>query len=278
MVLGTNNNILLFVLLLSPYGARVSGVVEESPGRLEYEVALYKEAPANTRVSGSSISSISGKDQPPSSNELPIDQAVQIGTKLQLRARISQQSVWRYVKLTEVTVSPDPDRPHAYGAVWLIKNGCRNRDFTSIIPHQPARYRDRPNEVFLDFEAFLLSSMTERATLWIHSQIKACMEAADCAPDLCMNLYEPTGHGRKRRYLNSRLNQTTTSLPTMESNTSNNDFTRFTENLHYTVVMPKNTESLDSNNNYCRNTVFVTVSFIIVLLTGIICLVCVIVQ
>lgn len=38
-------------------------------------------------------------------NELPVDQAVPIGTKLQLRARISQQSVWKFVKLMEVTVS-----------------------------------------------------------------------------------------------------------------------------------------------------------------------------
>jgi len=41
-------------------------------------------------------------------NEVPVDQAVPIGTKLQLRARISIQSVWKYVKLMEVTVSPDP--------------------------------------------------------------------------------------------------------------------------------------------------------------------------
>lgn len=59
---------------------------------------------------------------------------------------------------------------------------CRNRDFASIIPHQPARYRDRHNEVFLDFEAFLLSTMKERSTLWIHSQIKACMDVGDCQP------------------------------------------------------------------------------------------------
>lgn len=70
---------------------------------------------------------------------------------------------------------------------------CRNRDFASIIPHQPARYRDKHNEVFLDFEAFLLSTMKERSTLWIHSQIKACMDAADCQPDFCLDLYEPSG-------------------------------------------------------------------------------------
>lgn len=127
-----------------------------------------------------------------------MDQAVPIGTKLQLRARISTQSVWKYVKLMEVTVSPDPDEPHADGSVSLVTDGCRNRDFASIIPHQPARYRDKPNEVFLDFEAFLLSSMKERSTLWIHSQIKACMDAADCQPDYCLDLFEPTGTNKKQ--------------------------------------------------------------------------------
>ena len=62
----------------SPNGARVSGVVEETPGRLEYEVALYKEAPP-ARLGNNS-------------NELPVDQAVPIGTKLQLRARINPES------------------------------------------------------------------------------------------------------------------------------------------------------------------------------------------
>jgi len=53
--------------------------VEETPGRLEYEVALYKEAPARlTNLSHNS--------------ELPVDQAVPIGTKLQLRARINPHS------------------------------------------------------------------------------------------------------------------------------------------------------------------------------------------
>lgn len=69
----------LFFFVYSPHGARVSGVVEETPGRLEYEVALYKEAPARlTNLSHNS--------------ELPVDQAVPIGTKLQLRARINPHS------------------------------------------------------------------------------------------------------------------------------------------------------------------------------------------
>lgn len=102
---------LITKIFRSPHGARVSGVVEETPGRLEYEVALYKEAPA------ARISNIS------SSSELPVDQAVPIGTKLQLRARISPDSAWRYVKLMEVTVSPDPDDPHSPGSVALVKDG-----------------------------------------------------------------------------------------------------------------------------------------------------------
>lgn len=170
-------------------------MVEETPGRLEYEVALYKEAPPITRINGNmALGHLKNQTSSPNS-EVPVDQAVPIGTKLQLRARISAVSVWKYVKLMEVTVSPDPDDPHANGAVALVREGCRNRDFSSIIPHQPARYRDRSNEVFLDFEAFLLSSMKERSTLWIHSQIKACMDAADCQPDFCLDLFEPSGTG-----------------------------------------------------------------------------------
>lgn len=147
----------------STNNARISGVVEETPNKLEYEVALYKEAPPIGRIGGNP--GISGhlknhtKQQQAilNQNELPVDQAVPIGTKLQLRARISQQSVWKFVKLMEVTVSsqnekkfsnqnliksicskvsPDPDDPHSAGSVALVRDGCRNRDFAAIIPHQ----------------------------------------------------------------------------------------------------------------------------------------------
>ncbi|CAG4947361.1 unnamed protein product [Parnassius apollo] len=208
-----------------PHGARVSGVVEETPGRLEYEVALYKEAPPVSRHTNHSV-------------DLPVDQAVPIGTKLQLRARINPDSAWRHIKLLEVAVSPDPDRPHAPGAVLLVKDGCRNRDFASIIPHQPARYRERHNEVFLDFEAFLLASMKERSTLWIHSQIKACMDAADCQPDYCLDLFEPSGHGRRRRSLPEASNAQNASSAALTADNGSTPFTRFKENLEYTVVMP----------------------------------------
>lgn len=52
-----------------------------------------------------------------------ITQAVPIGTKLQLRARINPDSAWKYVKLMEVTVSPDPDDPRMPGSVILVKEG-----------------------------------------------------------------------------------------------------------------------------------------------------------
>lgn len=81
------------------------------PNRLEYEVALYKEAPPIARVSGTN-NPVSSSNDPASllaDNDQAVDQAVPLGTKLQLRARISQ-SVWKYVKLMEVTVSPDPGK------------------------------------------------------------------------------------------------------------------------------------------------------------------------
>ncbi|XP_014279287.1 uncharacterized protein [Halyomorpha halys] len=221
-----------------PHGARVSGVVEETPGRLEYEVALYKEAPA--RIANSS------------SSELPVDQAVPIGTKLQLRARINPKSAWKFVKLMEVAVSPDPDDAHAVGSVALVRGGCRNSDFSSIIPHQPARYRERHNEVFLDFEAFLLSTMRERSTLWIHSQIKACMDALDCQPEYCMDQFEPTGHGRKKREDHRNYTWTGRVEKGEEGNTTS-QFTKFKENIEYTVLMPGDVYSEPTQENACQN-------------------------
>ncbi|XP_001601983.1 uncharacterized protein LOC100117856 isoform X2 [Nasonia vitripennis] len=223
-----------------PHGARVSGVVEETPGRLEYEVALYREASGNATEPSSSTPSAPGTGNAASQT---VDQAVPIGTKLQLRARISPESAWGYIKLLEVTVSPDPDQPHAPGSVVLVKDGCRNRDFASIIPHQPARYRDRKNEVFLDFEAFLLSSMRDRSTLWIHSQIKACMEPQDCQPDFCLDLFEPSGHGKRRkRAVEPAQGNVTEYSPRVgrliQRYNDSTPTTKFKENIEYTVIMP----------------------------------------
>lgn len=54
-------HLLQLIFVHSPHGARVSGVVEETPGRLEYEVALYKEAPPVSRHTNHSV-------------DLPVDQ------------------------------------------------------------------------------------------------------------------------------------------------------------------------------------------------------------
>lgn len=72
--------------------------------------------------------------------------------------------------------------------------------------------------------------MKERSTLWIHSQIKACVDAADCKPDFCLDLYEQSGHGRrKRREI----------LPaTYNSSNGLSEFTKFKQNIEYTVIMP----------------------------------------
>ena len=81
-------------------------------------MALYKEAPPLGRIAGQQaqppthghpqLFPKNGTSLTTTNSEVPVDQAVPIGTKLQLRARISLQSVWKYVKLMEVTVSPDP--------------------------------------------------------------------------------------------------------------------------------------------------------------------------
>jgi len=38
-------------------------------------------------------------------------------------------SAWKYVKLMEVTVSPDPDDPHMSGSVALVKDGYGSFQF-----------------------------------------------------------------------------------------------------------------------------------------------------
>ncbi|XP_021951890.2 uncharacterized protein LOC110848861 isoform X2 [Folsomia candida] len=209
-----------------PSGARISGIVEESPGRLEYEVALYRETATTSSLAARSSSSayITGAD----SHELPVDQAVPIGTRLQLRAKINPDSAWKHAKLMEVSVSPDPKNPNADGSVSLVRDGCRNADLASIIPKQPYRYKERTNEVVLDFEAFLLSNMADRSTLWLHTQIKACMESQDCHPEFCMDVYQPSGYGKKRRRRNIHNNGhpigATSSISMSKSNATSMDY------------------------------------------------------
>ena len=60
-------------------------MVQESPGTLEYEVALYREASPRSEDGGNGLTV-------DLANEIPVDQAVPIGTKLQLRATINNES------------------------------------------------------------------------------------------------------------------------------------------------------------------------------------------
>ena len=76
--------------------------MERESGKLVYEVALYREAEADTAS---------------------IEQAVPIGTKLQLRASIDTRSVWSHVKLLELGLSPSKTDPHARGHVKLVDGG-----------------------------------------------------------------------------------------------------------------------------------------------------------
>ena len=62
-------------------------MVQESPGTLEYEVALYREASPRSDDSGT-LGGLTIDVE----NEIPVDQAVPIGTKLQLRATINDNS------------------------------------------------------------------------------------------------------------------------------------------------------------------------------------------
>ena len=77
--------IFLIDVFCRPPAARVSGVVQESPGTLEYEVALYREASPRSEDGGNGLTV-------DLQNEIPVDQAVPIGTKLQLRATINNES------------------------------------------------------------------------------------------------------------------------------------------------------------------------------------------
>ena len=56
-------------------------------------------------------------------------------------------------------------------------------EFASIVPRQPYRPIDRPQEVRLEFEAILLdvSRDVRKNQLWIHAKIKACVAPNDCS-------------------------------------------------------------------------------------------------
>lgn len=65
------------------------------------------------------------------------------------------------------------------------------------------------------------------------------MDAADCQPDFCLDLFEPSGHGRKRREISevSKDEKPRADALTRKHNDST-QYTKFKENIEYTVLMP----------------------------------------
>lgn len=99
------------------------------------------------------------------------------------------------------------------------------------------------------------------------------MDAADCQPDFCLDLFDPTGnnkrkeiktlmeiyenlsnnfpstgHGRKRRAIDHEDHNAT-------------EYTKFKENLQYTVLMPgemSNEVKFRESSDQCRNFVMIS--------------------
>ncbi len=76
------------------------------------------------------------------------------------------------------------------------------------------------------------------------------MEPADCQPDFCLDLYEPSGHGRRRRGL---------------SNNSLTEYTKFKENIEYTVIMPGDYNNSDANSEQCKHFVLIAMLLAVLL-------------
>lgn len=74
------------------------------------------------------------------------------------------------------------------------------------------------------------------------------MDATDCQPDFCLDLYEPSGHGRRRRrrYLAGNTNAT--------------EYTKFKENIEYTVTVPGEYDELKyAESDQCRHFVIISI-------------------
>lgn len=86
------------------------------------------------------------------------------------------------------------------------------------------------------------------------------MEAVDCQPDFCLDLFEPSGHGRRRRTLNF--------IPNKNATASAIDYTKFKENIEYTVLLPGEFDHLKGfqDPDQCKNFVLIS-GFLALLLT-----------
>ena len=93
--------------LNSPSQARVSGVVEESSSKLEYQVAVYRYVDAKVEAQRSSSIPISAETAASRGRNngpflVPLDDAVPIGTRLQLRTTIQPQSGLTFMKANQI--------------------------------------------------------------------------------------------------------------------------------------------------------------------------------
>lgn len=89
-------------------------------------------------------------------------------------------------------------------------------------------------------------------------QIKACMEPVDCQPDLCLDLYDPSSHGRRRRSIDQGNKNQTNGLI---------DYTKFKENIEYSVTLPGEYDNLKyQDGDQCKNFILIS-ALLAVLLT-----------
>lgn len=82
------------------------------------------------------------------------------------------------------------------------------------------------------------------------------MEAVDCQPDFCIDLFEPSGHGRKRRAIADQNDNNTNALT---------EFTKFKENIEYSVMLPGEYDQMKYQDpDQCKN--FILISGLLALL------------
>lgn len=83
------------------------------------------------------------------------------------------------------------------------------------------------------------------------------MEAVDCQPDFCLDLFEPSGHGRKRRSIADQNDTNNTNSVT--------EFAKFKENIEYSVMLPGDYDQMKyQDTDQCKN--FILISGLLALL------------
>lgn len=76
------------------------------------------------------------------------------------------------------------------------------------------------------------------------------MEAVDCQPDFCIDLFEPSGHGRKRRAIADQNDNNTNALT---------EFTKFKENIEYSVMLPGEYDQMKYQDpDQCKNFILIS--------------------